>query len=155
MRSKASAPLNEMSVEAFQARKPTKVLVVSIRARLIFSSLKKVCKANDVVLILDEVQSGFDEGKFFAHQYHDIKPDIICMAKGMGNGFPIGGILIAPHFKASYGLLGTTLKSFGLRSKYRCFRYYRKSELNGECCKCRSIFHGKKLLKWKRIDARR
>jgi acetylornithine aminotransferase len=59
-------------------------------------------------LILDEVQSGFDEAKFFAHQYHDIKPDIICMAKGMGNGFPIGGILIAPHFKASYGLLGTT-----------------------------------------------
>jgi hypothetical protein len=56
------------------------------------------------------------------------------MAKGMGNGFPIGGILIAPHFKASYGLLGTTWrKSFGLRSKYRCFRYYRKSELNGEC----------------------
>jgi acetylornithine aminotransferase len=73
-----------------------------------------------------------DEGKFFAHQYHDIKPDIICMAKGMGNGFPIG-ILIAPHFKASYGLLGTTCH-FGLRSKYRCFRYYRKSELNGECC---------------------
>jgi acetylornithine aminotransferase len=64
-------------------------------------------------LILDEVQSGFGRsGKFFAHQYHD-KPDIICMAKGMGN-FPIGGILIAPHFKASYGLLGTTLwKSFG------------------------------------------
>jgi acetylornithine aminotransferase len=59
-------------------------------------------------LILDEVQSGFGRsGKFFAHQYHDIKPDIICMAKGMGNGFPIGGILIAPHFKASYGLLGT------------------------------------------------
>jgi acetylornithine aminotransferase len=47
-----------------------------------------------------------DEAGSFAHQYHDIKPDIICMAKGMGNGFPIGGILIAPHF-ASYGLLGT------------------------------------------------
>jgi acetylornithine aminotransferase len=48
----------------------------------------------------------------------------------MGNGFPIGGILIAPHFKASYGLLGTTLwKSFGLRSKYRCFRYYRSQNL--------------------------
>jgi acetylornithine aminotransferase len=63
-------------------------------------------------LILDEVQSGFGRsGKFFAHQYHDIKPDIICMAKGMGNGFPIGGILIAPHFKASYGLLGTTFGS--------------------------------------------
>jgi acetylornithine/succinyldiaminopimelate/putrescine aminotransferase len=52
-------------VEAFQAREPTKVLVVSIRARLIFSSLKKVCKANDVVLILDEVQSGFDEAEVF------------------------------------------------------------------------------------------
>ena len=74
-----------------------------------FQALEKVCKANDVVLILDEVQSGFGRsGQFFAHQYHDIKPDIICMAKGMGNGFPIGGILIAPHFEASYGLLGTT-----------------------------------------------
>jgi acetylornithine/N-succinyldiaminopimelate aminotransferase len=74
-----------------------------------FQALEKVCKANDVVLILDEVQSGFGRsGKFFAHQYHDIKPDIICMAKGMGNGFPIGGILIAPHFESSYGLLGTT-----------------------------------------------
>ncbi|WP_339920037.1 aminotransferase class III-fold pyridoxal phosphate-dependent enzyme [uncultured Flavobacterium sp.] len=74
-----------------------------------FQALEKVCKANDVVLILDEVQSGFGRsGKFFAHQFHDIKPDIICMAKGMGNGFPIGGILIAPHFEASYGLLGTT-----------------------------------------------
>jgi 4-aminobutyrate aminotransferase-like enzyme len=50
-----------------------------------------------------------DEAGSFLHINHDIKPDIICMAKGMGNGFPIGGILIAPHFKASYGLLGTTL----------------------------------------------
>ncbi|MBC5862739.1 aspartate aminotransferase family protein [Flavobacterium turcicum] len=74
-----------------------------------FQALEKACKAHDVVLILDEVQSGFGRsGKFFAHQFHDIQPDIICMAKGMGNGFPIGGILIAPHFKASYGLLGTT-----------------------------------------------
>jgi acetylornithine/N-succinyldiaminopimelate aminotransferase len=74
-----------------------------------FQALEKTCQANDVVLILDEVQSGFGRsGKFFAHQYHDIKPDIICMAKGMGNGFPIGGILIAPSFEASYGLLGTT-----------------------------------------------
>lgn len=74
-----------------------------------FQALEKVCKAHDVVLIMDEVQSGFGRsGKFFAHQFHGITPDIICMAKGMGNGFPIGGILIAPHFKASYGLLGTT-----------------------------------------------
>jgi acetylornithine aminotransferase len=44
-----------------------------------------------------------EEAESFAHQFHNIKPDIICMAKEMGNGFPIGGILIAPHFKASFG----------------------------------------------------
>ncbi len=74
-----------------------------------FQALEKVCEANDVVLILDEVQSGYGRsGKFFAHQHHGIKADIISLAKGMGNGFPIGGILISPKFKASYGLLGTT-----------------------------------------------
>ena len=74
-----------------------------------FQALEKLCKQYEAVLILDEVQSGYGRsGKFFAHQYHNIKVDIICLAKGMGNGFPIGGILIAPHFKASYGLLGTT-----------------------------------------------
>jgi acetylornithine aminotransferase len=74
-----------------------------------FQALEKVCEANDVVLILDEVQSGYGRsGKFFAHQHHNIKADIISLAKGMGNGFPIGGILISPKFKASYGLLGTT-----------------------------------------------
>jgi acetylornithine aminotransferase len=74
-----------------------------------FTGLERICKHYNAVLILDEVQSGFGRsGKFFAHQFHDITPDIICMAKGMGNGFPIGGILIAPHFKASFGLLGTT-----------------------------------------------
>lgn len=74
-----------------------------------FQSIEKVCKVNNVVLILDEIQSGYARsGKFFAHQHHDIKPDIISMAKGMGNGFPIGGMLISPAFKASHGLLGTT-----------------------------------------------
>ena len=74
-----------------------------------FQALEKLCQQYEAVLILDEVQSGYGRsGKFFAHQYHNIKADIICLAKGMGNGFPIGGILIAPHFKASYGLLGTT-----------------------------------------------
>lgn len=74
-----------------------------------FQALEKLCKQYEAVLILDEVQSGYGRsGKFFAHQYHNIKADIICLAKGMGNGFPIGGILIASHFKASYGLLGTT-----------------------------------------------
>ena len=74
-----------------------------------FQALEIACNKHDVVLILDEVQSGYGRsGKFFAHQYHDIKPDIISIAKGMGNGFPIGGILISPKIKASYGLLGTT-----------------------------------------------
>ena len=74
-----------------------------------FQRLEKICSMYDVVLILDEVQSGYGRsGKFFAHQHHGIKPDIICMAKGMGNGFPIGGILTSPKFKASHGLLGTT-----------------------------------------------
>lgn len=74
-----------------------------------FQDLEKICNQYEVVLILDEVQSGYGRsGKFFAHQFHGIKPDIICMAKGMGNGFPIGGILTSPKFKASHGLLGTT-----------------------------------------------
>lgn len=74
-----------------------------------FQALEKVCNKHYVVLILDEVQSGYGRsGKFFAHQYHDVKPDIISIAKGMGNGFPIGGILISPKIEASFGLLGTT-----------------------------------------------
>ena len=74
-----------------------------------FQSLEKICAKYDVILILDEVQSGYGRsGKFFAHQHHNIKADIICLAKGMGNGFPIGGIMISPKFTASYGLLGTT-----------------------------------------------
>lgn len=71
--------------------------------------LREICTANNVVLIADEVQSGYGRtGKFFAHQHSNIQADIITMAKGMGNGFPIGGILISPEFKASHGLLGTT-----------------------------------------------
>lgn len=71
--------------------------------------LSTACKDNNVVLILDEIQSGYGRtGKFFAHQYAGIKPDIITMAKGMGNGFPIGGLLISPEFGAKKGLLGTT-----------------------------------------------
>lgn len=60
-------------------------------------------------LILDEIQSGYGRtGRFFAHQWAGIRPDLITVAKGMGNGFPIGGVLIAPHFEARPGLLGTT-----------------------------------------------
>lgn len=68
-----------------------------------------MCKENNSILILDEVQSGYGRsGKFFAHQEFNIKPDLITVAKGMGNGFPMGGVLISPKFQASYGLLGTT-----------------------------------------------
>ena len=71
--------------------------------------LSTACKANGTVLILDEIQSGYGRsGKFFAHQYAGIRPDLITVAKGMGNGFPIGGVLISPAFEASHGLLGTT-----------------------------------------------
>ena len=71
--------------------------------------LALLCGAHNVLLIADEVQSGYGRsGKFFAHQHAGIRPDIIAVAKGMGNGFPIGGILISPELKPSYGLLGTT-----------------------------------------------
>jgi acetylornithine aminotransferase len=74
-----------------------------------YRSLHLLCKKYEVVLIADEVQSGFGRtGDFFAFQKHKITPDIISMAKGMGNGFPVGGILIHPSIKASFGLLGTT-----------------------------------------------
>ena len=72
--------------------------------------LADLAKKYEAKLILDEVQSGFGRtGKFFAFQnVEGIAPDLITMAKGMGNGFPIGGLLISPEFQASYGLLGTT-----------------------------------------------
>lgn len=71
--------------------------------------LRKVTQERGVILILDEVQSGYGRtGRFFAHQHHQIKPDIITTAKGMGNGFPIGGTLISPLFIPVSGMLGTT-----------------------------------------------
>ena len=72
-------------------------------------ALSAECKATGTILILDEVQSGYGRsGKFFAHQHAGIRPDMITIAKGMGNGFPIGGVFISPMFEASHGLLGTT-----------------------------------------------
>lgn len=71
--------------------------------------LSQLCKETGTVLILDEIQSGYGRsGKFFAHQYAGIKPDIITIAKGMGNGFPVSGMLISPEFEAIPGQLGTT-----------------------------------------------
>jgi acetylornithine/N-succinyldiaminopimelate aminotransferase len=71
--------------------------------------LDKVCRSTDVVLILDEIQSGYGRsGDFFAFEPSGIWPHIVTTAKGMGNGFPIGGVLIGPDFKAEHGMLGTT-----------------------------------------------
>jgi acetylornithine/N-succinyldiaminopimelate aminotransferase len=71
--------------------------------------IRKLCDANGAVLIADEVQCGYGRsGKFFAYDHAGVNADIYTMAKGMGNGFPIGGILIAPHIKPKHGMLGTT-----------------------------------------------
>lgn len=72
-------------------------------------ALREECDKHDVVLIADEIQSGYGRsGKFFAHQYTDVRPDIITVAKGIANGFPMGGVLISPKFTPIYGQLGTT-----------------------------------------------
>lgn len=72
-------------------------------------SIESLCKTYGALFIADEIQSGYGRtGKFFAHQYADVKPDLITVAKGMGNGFPIGGILISSEIKPYYGMLGTT-----------------------------------------------
>lgn len=72
-------------------------------------ALREACTANNTALILDEIQSGYGRsGKFFAHQYNGIRPDMITVAKGIGNGFPMAGVLISPMYTAIYGQLGTT-----------------------------------------------
>ena len=71
--------------------------------------LRALCDKYGCVLILDEIQSGYGRtGKFFAHQHYGVRADIITTAKGMANGFPIGGVLISPEIKPVYGMLGTT-----------------------------------------------
>lgn len=80
-------------------------------------SLRKLCDKHGTILILDEIQSGYGRtGQFFAHQYANIRPDLITIAKGMGNGFPVGGVLISPIFEANHGLLGTTFGGTHLAS---------------------------------------
>ena len=72
-------------------------------------ALQALCKKYGAILICDEIQCGYGRsGKFFAHQWLDIRPDIITCAKGIGNGFPMGAVLISPDFKPEYGQLGTT-----------------------------------------------
>lgn len=72
-------------------------------------ALRQACDEQNTLLILDEIQSGYGRsGRFFAHQYNGIRPDLITVAKGIGNGFPMGGVLISPKFTPVYGQLGTT-----------------------------------------------
>lgn len=74
-----------------------------------FEQVDLLCKANNTYFIADEVQSGYGRsGKFFAFQHYNVTPEVISIAKGMGNGFPIGGILIHPDIEAKHGMLGTT-----------------------------------------------
>lgn len=82
---------------------------IRIPTAAFMQELRKACTENGTVLILDEIQSGYGRsGKFFAHQYAGIRPDLITVAKGIANGFPMAGVLISPMFKPVYGMLGTT-----------------------------------------------
>ncbi|SFQ50088.1 acetylornithine aminotransferase [Pseudarcicella hirudinis] len=82
---------------------------IKVTSEEFLKAARELCDQTGAVLILDSVQCGYGRsGKFFSHQYAGINPDIMTTAKGMGNGFPIGGVLISPKFKASFGLLGTT-----------------------------------------------
>lgn len=82
---------------------------IHIPTKYFLEELGQLAKEYEFLLILDEIQSGYGRsGKFFAHQYFNVQPDLITMAKGMGNGFPIGGVLIHPEIEPWYGMLGTT-----------------------------------------------
>ncbi len=82
---------------------------VNIPTISFLKKIKELCLQTGALLILDEIQSGYGRsGKFFAHQYADIQPDIITVAKGMGNGFPVAGVLINPKIQAKHSMLGTT-----------------------------------------------
>jgi len=82
---------------------------VNIPTPSFLKKMEKLCKENGALLILDEVQSGYGRsGRFFAHQHAGIKPDLITVAKGMGNGFPVGAVLISPEIRSKHSMLGTT-----------------------------------------------
>ncbi|HTE07871.1 MAG TPA: aminotransferase class III-fold pyridoxal phosphate-dependent enzyme, partial [Flavitalea sp.] len=82
---------------------------INVASEVFLQAIRKSCDNHDAVFIADSVQCGYGRtGKFFSHDYADINADIYSMAKGMGNGFPVAGIIIAPKFHAKHGLLGTT-----------------------------------------------
>lgn len=82
---------------------------IQIPSQELMSKISELCTENSVFFISDEIQSGYARsGKFFAHQHFKVKPDIITIAKGMANGFPIGGVLVSPKIPAKHKMLGTT-----------------------------------------------
>ena len=82
---------------------------INVATEAFLQAIRTLCTENGAVYIADSVQCGYGRtGKFFSHDYAGADADIYTMAKGMGNGFPVGGIIIAPHIKAKHGLLGTT-----------------------------------------------
>lgn len=82
---------------------------IRLATKEFMQGLRKACDETGTLLICDEIQCGYGRsGKFFAHQHLDVKPDIITCAKGIGNGFPMGAVLISPKIEATYGMLGTT-----------------------------------------------
>jgi len=112
-------PLNNIGFTEKELKKGTVAAVIiegiqgiggiNIPDERFLEELSGLTKKYGALLILDEIQSGYGRtGKFFAHQYTSVRPDIITMAKGMGNGFPIGGVIIHPDIKPWKGMLGTT-----------------------------------------------
>ncbi|UPK68940.1 aspartate aminotransferase family protein [Chitinophaga filiformis] len=82
---------------------------IQVAGESFLKKIRSLCDAHNAVFIADSVQCGYGRsGKFYSHDFAGVNADIYTMAKGMGNGFPVGGIIIAPHIKPSYGLLGTT-----------------------------------------------
>ena len=82
---------------------------IQVPSNEFLQQLREECDKHGTVLILDEIQSGYGRsGRFFAHQWAGIRPDIITVAKGIANGFPMGAVLISPKFTPTYGMLGTT-----------------------------------------------
>ncbi|GAO29077.1 acetylornithine aminotransferase [Geofilum rubicundum JCM 15548] len=115
----AFVPLNDLAaVEAEIAKGDVCAVIVEgiqgiagihVAEDAFLQGLDRLCRSSEVVLILDEIQSGYGRsGHFFAFEPSGIQPHIVTTAKGMGNGFPIGGVLISPEFKAEHGMLGTT-----------------------------------------------
>lgn len=82
---------------------------IRMASKEFMQGLRKACDEAGTLLICDEIQCGYGRsGKFFAHQHLGVRPDIVTCAKGIGNGFPMGAVLISPHIQATFGMLGTT-----------------------------------------------